>query len=153
MRRALSCLLALAFALPAAAQEQRRWLLDDAGDSATLQYGTPESDDVVIAFTCENKQLRISEFVGSTKLTPGQSASLKLSSGTASVVYNGQAVANEMDGTVNVEVVRAPDAKLFALLKSGQQLVIDVAGNQQTVPLRGAAQDVATFERACVGKR
>jgi hypothetical protein len=139
----------------AAAQGARTWLFDDSSDLVTLQYGTPESDDVVIAVSCEagSKTMRITEFAGSSSLTPGRPARLKLSNGSQTIEYSGQAVANEMDGGVNLEVATAPDAKFFALLKSGASLTIDVGGKQATVPLKAAAPYVASLEKVCLAKR
>jgi len=156
MRRHLIVgLLAMAGFAPAAAQGARTWLFDDSSDVVTLQYGTPESDDVVIAMSCEAnaRTVRINEFVNSSSLTPGRTARLKLSSGPTSLEYNGQALANEMDGGVNLEVVTPADAKLFALLKAGPSLTIDVAGKQATVPLKAAAPHLPALEKACLTKR
>jgi hypothetical protein len=148
-------LLAMAGLGPAAAQGPRTWLFDDSSDLVTLQYGTPESDDVVIAMSCEanTRTIRINEFASSSSLTPGRTAKLKLTNGSASLEYSGQALANEMDGGVNLEVVVPADAKLFALLKGGPSLTIDVAGTQGTVPMKAAAPYIPALEKACLSKR
>ena len=121
-------------------------------DTAVLQYGTPESDDAVLVITCDpgKRSMRINEFIGSANLVPGRAAHLKLGNGTAVVDYAGQTVANEMDGTVNVEVSVAVDAKLIALLKTGPSLTVDIAGKQTAIPLKDAAPHVAEFEKACL---
>jgi hypothetical protein len=136
----------------AGAQEQRTWVFDDSTDVSALKYGTPETDDLVIAISCEPgaRTMRIVEFVGSSNLTPGSSTRLRLTSGTATLDYPGLAVANEMDGTVNVEVTTAIDPKLFALLKAGPSLTIAVVGKQLNVPLKAAVPLVAPFEKACL---
>jgi hypothetical protein len=151
----IAVLLAMAGLGPAAAQAARTWLFDDSSDLVTLQYGTPESDDVVIAMSCEanTRTIRINEFASSSSLTPGRTAKLKLTNGPASLEYNGQALANEMDGGVNLEVVVPADPKLFALLKGGPSLTIDVAGAQATVPMKAAAPYIAPLEKACLSKR
>lgn len=167
---AFVALLALVPAAPAAAQTQpaapaapaapapeaaRSWVFDDNPEAPVLTYGTPESDDVVIAMSCEpaDKMMRITEFVGSDQLKPGTKATLKLTAGTASLALTGDAIANEMDGTVNVEVAGPPNPRLFALLKAGPQLVIEIHGSKETVPLAGATPHVATFEKLCAGKK
>jgi hypothetical protein len=151
----VGCGLALLLMTPSFAQDARTWLLDDSTDQITLQYGTPESDDVVIAVTCEPKAktMKISEFVGAENLVPGRPARLKLVNGTATLDYAGLAVANEIDGNVNVEVSMRVDPKLFALLKTGQSLLLEVAGKQATIPLKGVTEHLGTFERACLGRR
>ena len=149
--RAVIALLAATLSM-AGAQEARTWLFDDSTDVSALKYGTPETDDLVIAISCEPsaKTMRIVEFVGSSNLTPGSNARLRLTSGTATLDYQGLAVANEMDGTVNVEVTTAIDPKLFALLKAGPSLIIAIGGKQFNVPLKAAAPLIAPFEKACL---
>jgi hypothetical protein len=155
-RKALiAACLAAVLNVPAPAQEARTWIFDDNAETATLQYGTPESDDVVIAFSCEanSKMMRIAEFLASSSLTPGRTARLRLARGNVSLEYTGQALANETDGDVYLEVVTAADRKLFALLKAGPSLTIDIAGTQTTIPLTNATPHVAALERFCLGQR
>ena len=144
--------LALALAAPAGAQEARSWMFNFDSDTAVLQYGTPDSDDAVLVIACDpgKRSMRINEFTGSANLVPGHAARLRLGNGTAVVDYAGQTVANEMDGTVNVEVSVAVDPKLIALLKMGPSLTLDIAGKQTAIPLKDAAPHVAGFEKACL---
>jgi hypothetical protein len=81
---------------------------------------------------------------------PGRTAHLKLGNGTAVLDYAGQTVANEMDGTVNIEVSVTLDPKLIALLKAGTTLTVDIPGKQTAIPLKDAAPHVADFEKACL---
>jgi hypothetical protein len=151
-RTAVISSLALVLALPVAAQEARTWMFNFDSDTAVLLYGTPDSDDAVLVITCEpaNKSMHINEFIGSAGLVPGRTAHLKLSNGTAVLDYAGQTVANEMDGTVNIEVSVTPDPKLIALLKAGSALTIDIAGKPTAIPLKDAGPQVAEFEKACL---
>ena len=144
--------LALVLAAPAGAQAARSWMFNFDSDTAVLQYGTPDSDDAVLVIACEpgKKSMHINEFIGSDKLMPGRTAHLKLGNGTAVVDYAGQTVANEMDGTVNIEVSAPIDPKLIALLKTGSTLTVDIAGKQTAIPLKDAAAHVAEFEKACL---
>jgi hypothetical protein len=109
----------------------------------------------VIAFSCEPsaKRMSIVETVASTKINPGAMVPLKLTAGTASVQLTGNAIANETDGTVSIEVAGAPNPRVFALLKAGPSLTIEVPGATETIPLTGAAPHVAAFERLCFGRR
>ena len=149
---AVISLLALVLAVPAGAKEARTWMFNFDSDAAVLQYGTPDSDDAVLVIACDpgKKSMRINEFVGSANLVPGRTAHLKLANGTAALDYAGQTVANEMDGTVNIEVSAAVDPKLIALLKAGATLTVDIAGKQTSIPLKDAAAHVAEFEKACL---
>ena len=108
---------------------------------------------MLIAFTCEPsaKRMTIVESVGSTKLNPGASVTFRLSAGTASLDLTGDAIANETDGTVNIEVNGAPNPRVFALLKAGPSLTIEVPGAKETIPLAGAAPHIAVLEKLCFG--
>ena len=105
--------------------------------------------------TVAERKPRAEDFPGAPaeNLVPGRPARLKLVNGTANLDYAGQAVANEIDGNVNVEVSMRVDPKLFALLKTGQSLVVEVAGKQATIPLKGIAQHLGAFESTCLGRR
>jgi hypothetical protein len=146
---------ALALAAPAAAQDSRVWNFDDNPEAPALEFGPPDSDDAVIAFSCEPsaKRMSIAGSVGSTKLNPGASVALRLSAGTTSLALTGAAIANETDGTVSVEVTGAPDRRVFALLRAGPSLTIEVPGTTETIPLGGAAPHAATFETLCFGRK
>ena len=145
----------LALATPAFAQDQRVWNFDDNPEAPALEFGASDSDDVVIAFTCEPaaKRMSIVESVASTKLNPGASVTFKLTAGTMSLDLTGDAIASETDGTVSIEVTSAPDRRVFALLKAGPSLTIEVPGAKETIPLAGAAPHIAAFEKLCFGRR
>ena|SRR2546429_5128678 len=148
-------LVALALIPPAFAQDQRVWNFDGNPEAPALEFGAPESDDSVIAFSCEPaaKRMSIVESVASKKLNPGASVTFKLSAGTASLDLTGDAIANETDGTVSIEVNGAPNPRVFALLKAGPMLTIEIPGAKETIPLAGAAPHVVSFEKLCLGKR
>jgi len=157
-RFALGCTLAVLYAATATAQApppvQRAWLFDDNPERAVLLYGAPESDDVLISFACDPKEKRMTivESVTSKKMAPGGAASFKLTAGTASLDLKGDAIANESNGEVSIEVNSAPNPRVFALLKAGPSLTIEVPGAKETIPLAGATQHVAGFERLCTGR-
>ena len=65
----------------------------------------------------------------------------------------GDAIANETDGMVSIEVNSAPNPRLFALLKAGPSLTIEVPGEKTTIPLAGAAPHIPAFEKLCFGRR
>src|ERR1041385_6804898 len=148
-------LLALALAAPAFAQDSRVWNFDDNPEAPALGFGAPDSDDILIGFSCEpsTKQITIVESIASTKVNPGAGVPLKLSAGTISLALTGNAIANETDGTVSIEANGAVNPRVFALLKGGPSLTIEVPGAAETIPLAGASPHVAAFERMCLGKR
>ena len=154
MRFAPGCVLALLIAMPASAQDTRTWIFDDNPEAPALVYGTPESDDILIAIRCEpdGKRMTIVEAVGSKKLNPGTAATFRLSAGAASLDLTGDAIANETDGSVNIQVIGLPNPRVFALLKAGPSLAIEVAGEKQAIPLAGAAPHVPVLEKLCLRK-
>jgi len=155
MRRLPTALFVLALAAPACAQDARVWNFDDNPEAPALEFGTPESDDAAIAFSCEPaaKRMSIVESVAARKLNPGASVAIKLSAGAVSLDLTGNAIANETDGAVSIEVNGAPNPRLFALLKAGPSLTIEVPGAKETIPLAGAAPHLAAFEKLCSGRR
>ena len=140
---------------PASAEQARTWILDDNPEAPSLGFGAPDSDDLVIAISCEPaaKRMTVVESIPAPKLNPGGTASFKLSAGTQSLDLSGDATANESDGAVSIEVNGAPNPRVFALLKAGPSLTIEVPGAKETIPLAGAAPHVAAFEKLCLAKR
>src|SRR4029079_1143974 len=98
-------LAALALAAPAFAQDSRVWNFDDNPEAPALGFGAPDSDETVIAFSCEPnaKEMTIVGSAAATKRNPGACVLLKLSAGSTSLALTGNAIASETDGTVNVE--------------------------------------------------
>jgi hypothetical protein len=156
MRRlSLLCALAFCLALPARAEPARVWNFDDNPEGPSLGYGLPASDDVLIVFSCDPdaRRMTIVESIEAKNLNPGGTATFRLTVGTQSLDLTGDAIANESDGTVSIEVNGPPNPRVFALLKAGPTLTIEVAGTKETVPLAGAAQHAAAFEKLCLGRK
>jgi hypothetical protein len=155
MRRAIGCVLAVLLTAPAAAQAARDWVFDDNPELPILMFGAPDSDDVLLTFSCDPKQKRMTivESVVSKQMNPGGQASFKLTAGSTSLDLTGDAIASESDGTVSIEVTGAPNPRVFALLKGGPSLTIEVPGAKETVPLGNAAPHVPGFEKLCFGRK
>lgn len=155
MRRLWLPLIFVLSLAPASAQDTRVWVFDDNPEAPALEFGAPESDDIVIAFACEpaTKRMSIVEAAASKKLIPGPSATLKLSAGAVSLDLTGDAIANETDGIVSFEIVGPPNPRVFALLRAGPSLTIEVPGEKVTIPLGGAAPHIPLFERLCLGRK
>jgi hypothetical protein len=155
MRLALACTLAVSLALPALAEPKRAWTFDDNPEAPTLDYGTPDSDEILIIFSCdpETKRMTVVESIAAKDLKPGGKATFKLTAGSQSLDLSGDAIANESDGTVSIEVSGPPNPKLFALLKAGPSMSIEVAGAKETVPLADAAAHIPAFEKLCLAKK
>jgi hypothetical protein len=154
MRVPLGCLIAL-LVVTSTNAEGRQWIFDDNPEAPTLSYGAPDSDDILISFSCEPavQSMTVVEAVGAAKLEPGRPTTFRLSAGAATLELTGDAIANEIDGAVNIEVVGPPSPRLFALLKAGPSLAIEVIGEKETIPLKDAAAHVGVLEKLCFGRR
>jgi hypothetical protein len=140
---------------PAGAEAARTWIFDDNPEMPVLMFGAPGSDEVLISFACDpqQKRLTIVESLASKKLNPGTTATFRLSAGSTNLDLTGDAVTSEADGTVSIEVSGPPNPRVFALLKGGPSLTIDVPGAKETIPLAAAAPHVPNFEKLCGGSR
>jgi hypothetical protein len=140
---------------PGFAEQARTWILDDNPEAPSLGFGAPDSDDLVIAISCEPaaKRMTVVESIAAPKLNPGGTATFRLTAGTQSLDLSGDATANESDGAVSIEVNGAPNLRLFALLKAGPSLTIEVADTKETIPLAAAAAHVSVLEKLCLGKK
>lgn len=153
-RCAIACVLAV-LAAPALAQGARTWIFDDNPELPVLLFGAPESDDALFSISCDPQQktMTVVESVVSKRLNPGGTATFKLTAGSLSLDLTGDAVANESDGTVSIEVIGPPNPRVFALLKGGPSMTIEVPGAKETVPLTAAAPHVPNFEKLCLGRK
>jgi hypothetical protein len=140
---------------PGFAEQARTWIFDDNPEAPSLGFGAPDSDDLVIAISCEPaaKRMTVVESIPAPKLNPGGTATFRLTVGTQSLDLSGDAVANESDGAVSIEVNGAPNPRVFALLKAGPSLTIEVADAKETIPLAAAAPHVPVLEKLCLGKK
>ena len=154
-RLALAALFALCLALAAGAESARTWIFDDNPEAPSLGYGMPESDDSVIAFSCDPAagRMTIVESIAAKKLNPGGAATFRLTAGGTNLDLTGDATANESDGAVSIAVNGTPNPRLFALLKAGPALTIEVAGAKETIALGAAAPYIPVFEKLCFGRR
>jgi hypothetical protein len=148
------CVLATLSA-PAFAEGARTWIFDENPEAPSLGFGAPDSDDLVIAISCEPtaRRMTIVESIVAPKLNPGGAAAFRLTAGTQSLDLSGDATANESDGATSIEVIGAPDPRVFALLKAGPSLTIEVAGAKETIPLAAAAANVPALEKLCLGRK
>lgn len=150
MRRAAALLLA-GLAAPAAADE-RTWILTQDAGRAFLMYGTPESDDVVLAFSCDPRARTwlVSSFVETQGLKAGRGASMTFVAGARRASLNGIGRSNEMIGSVDV-VARGPiDPAVLDLLKVASPLVVEVPGRRETIDTTTLGDKAARFEKACM---
>ena len=95
------------------------WIFDDDPEAPSLGYGCAESDDGVVAFSCQPmaRRMTIVEAIGPKKLNPGGAATFRLTA-ESGLDLTGDAIANESDGTVSIEVNGGPNPR-FSLCSAG----------------------------------
>jgi hypothetical protein len=140
----------LAATLPAAADEQS-WTFNVEGDTAYLTYGTPESDDTLIAFSCKPKRgtWHVTAFLDSKGVKPGGPATLTLKAGARSVTLAGKGQNDEMNGITDVVVQGKIDPAALAVLTETAPLVVTVPGDAATIDPETKGDKAARFAAAC----
>jgi hypothetical protein len=143
----------LAAPVAIAAESAQIWTLDQGGkgERAILNYGTPESDETTLTFSCIPRSGKVRLFVGETsdKLKPGDKAKAILAAGGVKTQAQGKILANEMAGVPSFEgVIDARDA-LFSALAPAETLAVAVGPSQTAVPLKGLGDKAARFAQSC----
>jgi hypothetical protein len=145
-------------AKPAAAKKgapppkpQSTWRLTRSAGAPSLEFGGPANAERVIAFTCQpgSGLVRVVSHVGSRGLKPGDGAAIRLTNGKAKFEVAGTAFSAEADENVDIGGTTKLDAKLFALFKTGESMVLEVPGRKRTLPAASGRQAADALERAC----
>jgi hypothetical protein len=150
---AAGLILMLLLALSAAA-EGRRWIADSGDDVATLIYGTPESDDMVLSFTCEraSKTLTIWFAPQPVPVKPPDSLPLTLSSEAGRLQLTAVGSHSDLDDSYSLQVQTPLTPELEQLLVGAHKLSVKVE-NRATdmaiddVALKGAEELVEACRR------
>lgn len=146
--------IALMIGAGAALAQERQWSGGTGDGTSYLQYGTPESDDVVIALSCEAGGGDIAVFVADLGENPpavGSDVRLLLSANGATAEAPARTIPNEEAGTVSAEA-RLGAASVAPLLVGGAgDLGIVAADSTQSVPLAGIGAKAERFLAACSG--
>ena len=148
---ALVAMLAVMSGGSAAAQDRRQWIGASNPDNVMLLYGTPNTDDVAIAFTCERatKSIRFAYTFEPAGARNGMRIDMELSSDSGKVVLNATGRRMEMDDAFVLEATIRADAALRRTLTGGRTLSISVQGRAQAFPLAGAGKQAAELMAAC----
>ncbi len=149
-RAALATLLVAASVLPAAAQVGSTWGTTDTDTGSVLFFGTSETDNSAISFTCDrgNANVLISTHLGSKGLKADEATKVILTAGKVKKEFSGKGVANDEASSVDVDA-GGKLADIKAALAGGKALVIETKGVKQQIALDGAPQAFAQFESAC----
>lgn len=158
MKRRLAFAGALILAALSAARAEpdaRAWILggleDKNADSIYLGYGTPESDDSVVSFTCapESGVAKIWISETSDKLKAGEKATALLAVGGTKAKAAGKLMPNEEAGVPSFEGRLPAKDPIFAAMAAGETLDLSVGAAKHSAPLAGASDKFQKFAAAC----
>ncbi len=118
---------ALGLALSAAA-EGRRWIADSGDDVATLIYGTPESDDMVLSLTCEraSKQLTVWFAPQPVPVKAPDSLPLTIASDAGRLQLTAAGTHSELDDSYSLEAHTPLTPEFEKLLVGAKKLSVKV---------------------------
>lgn len=116
----------------------------------TLAFGAGGDD--VISFSCQPDSglLRVISQAGARGVRPGDDAAIRLTNGRNRFEIAGTAFSTESSHSVDIGGATQLDPKLFVLFRTGETLVVDVAGRKQSVPVADARSSAEAFHKACM---
>lgn len=136
---------------PASAKDTAVWnsFVDD--QAASLNFSTPESDDVRFVLYCEHATKKVSVTVNRELKGVKEKAPLTvdLSVSAAKVSLKGVAVTNENDGFIYGEANDIAVAPVVDVLRTAGTLNVRIAGKSFTFPDKDRAKNLKVFEGGC----
>jgi len=139
--------------LPSAAQEeeQPRWFGNTYDDMAMLTYGVPDSDYVMLTFSCAVGQPVVSVYVQDEESSAEEGAAMqvRLSAGGERIEFSDKAIPNEDSGGKDVRGELPLDDTLRRILAAKDTLEIVVDGHTQRYDMDGAAEPAAAMLAVC----
>lgn len=152
-----ACVIALMTACPAAAQDEEkpRWFGATDGDTATLVYGVPNSDYVMLYFSCTISKPVVTVHVQDEESRAKEGALLRvrLSAGGAQIEFLEKAIPNEDSGGKDVKGHLPLDDTLRRILTEEDSLEIVVDGHKQRYTMEDAAKPAVAMLAACVSPK
>jgi hypothetical protein len=159
-RAALAAVLIVPIAaavLPAAAQdeEQPRWFGAAYDNKTLLVYGVPDSDYIMLSFSCAIGKPVVNVNVQDEESSAGEGTPMqvRLSAGGEKIEFSDKARPNQDSGGADVKGQLLLDDTLRHILTATGALEIVVDGHTQRYELEGAAKPVATMLAACDAPR
>jgi type II secretory pathway component PulC len=143
-----------ALAGPASAKDTAVWSSFVDEQAASLNFSTPESDDVRFVLYCEHATKKVSVTVNRELKGVKDKAPLTvdLSVGAAKVSLKGVAVTNENDGYIYGEANDIAVAPVTEVLRAPGTLNVKLAGKSFSFPENGRAKNLKVFEDGCKAK-
>lgn len=139
--------------LPATAQDEEkpRWFGSTDGRSTMLLYGVPDSDYVMLYFSCTVGKPMVSVNVQDEESLAEEGAAMqvRLSAGGEKVEFSEKAIPNEDSGGKDVKASLPLNDTLRRILTATGELEILVDGHTQRYDMEGAAEPVTAMIAAC----
>ncbi len=143
----------LAVSAAQAADGGRQWIGAASAEGASLIYGTPQSDDVVLRFACDpaTKELTAAFGFEPVGAADGMELDLELSSQGGSLVLHATGQRMLMDDSFVLEAKAPFDPALRDIITEGETLFVMAEDGVEEIPLAGAAEQAAAFFQECAG--
>lgn len=142
---------------PAGAQdeEQPRWFGVTYDTGTILAYGVPDSDYVMLSFSCDlgKRVVNINVQDEESSAEKGALMHVRLSAGGEQVEFSEKAIPNEDSGGKDVLGHLPLDDAMRAILTATGELEIVVDGHMQRYDMEGAAEPVAAMIDDCDAPR
>jgi hypothetical protein len=139
--------------VPAAAQgeEEPRWFGGAYDNTTILAYGVPDSDYVMLHFSCTVGKPVVSVNVQDEESNAEEGAPMhvRLSAGGERIEFSEKAIPNEDSGCKDVRASLPLDDTLRRILTATDTLEIVVDGHAQHYGMKGAAAPAAAMLAAC----
>ena len=147
----LVALAALSCVPTVAADDRRQWIGTTNTDSVVLAYGTPDSDDVAISFSCDRatKILTVSLILEPADARDGLRTDVQLSSEGGQIVLRATGRRLALDDSFMLQATTRLDASLRQILTEGRTLSLRAPGSTDTIPLTGAREQARELIQAC----
>jgi hypothetical protein len=149
----LASALAESLALDAGAQDdRRRWIALSSPEASTAVYGTPESEDLVISFSCKlaTRQIVVGFIHEPVGAKDGMRIGMELSSEGGRVRLDATAERlPPFDDRFLLLAETTLSPALRPILTDGKTLSVKVQDRGEEIPLRGAADAAADLIKAC----
>lgn len=146
--------LAVATTWPAAARDQDkpRWFGSAYDSKTVLAYGIPDSDFVVLLFSCRpgapTVKVEVQDEDSGAK--EGQLVRVRLATAGAQVEFSDKAVANQESGGIELQAELPPNEELRRILTSDEPLEVTVKGHTQRYAKdKGSEAAAAKMFAAC----
>jgi hypothetical protein len=139
---------------PAMAQDEEKphWFGSSFDERTTaLAYGVPDSDYVMLTFSCTVGKQVVSVYVQDEESSAEEGAAMqvRLSAAGEKVEFSEKAIPNEDSGGKDVEASLPLDDTLRRILTGGDPLEIVVDGHTQRYEMDGAAEPAAAMIATC----